>query len=59
VDYIDKKIGLVRNFYAGFSKKWPGSKKIVYKFNQELRKMKKSGELEKILRKYGVVTPVP
>ncbi len=59
MDHIDKKIGPVRNFYAGFSKKWPGSKQLVVRFDEELQKMKRSGELQKILSQFGVVTPVP
>ena len=59
LDYVDKKIGPIRNFHAGFSKKWPDSKKLVQKFNAEIKKMKNNGELKEILRQYGVITPVP
>jgi len=55
LDYIKKPIGPVRDFHICLSKKWPNVEKLLTRFNSELSKLKSSGEIKKIYKKYGVV----
>ncbi|MBF0369780.1 MAG: transporter substrate-binding domain-containing protein [Magnetococcales bacterium] len=52
IDYIDHKIGPIRTFHAGFSKKWPGSKELHARFNEELGQFAREGGRKKIHQKY-------
>jgi len=54
IDFIDKSIGPVRTFHVGFSKKWPGAKKLRDEFNKKLKKFKANGEHKPIFKKYGI-----
>jgi polar amino acid transport system substrate-binding protein len=40
LDYINKSIGPAREFYGGFSKKWPNAEAMRDQFNQALRQVK-------------------
>ena len=57
VDYIDKSIGPMREFYAGFSKKWPNAEALRDQFNEELEKLKAEGKRESIFNKYEISGP--
>ncbi len=59
IHFIDKKIGPVRNFHMGFSKKWPGSKKLRDRFDEAFARLKASGRVTEIYNRYHVVKPVP
>ncbi|MCP3892917.1 MAG: amino acid ABC transporter substrate-binding protein [Desulfobulbaceae bacterium] len=56
VDFINKAIGPVRTFHVGFSRKWPGIKEFVEKFNADLAKFVTEGKRKAIFEKYGVIT---
>lgn len=53
-DYIDKPIGAPRDFYGGFSKKWPDAEKLRDRFNKEYQKFVDEGKRKLIFRKYGI-----
>ncbi|GAK58126.1 putative amino acid ABC transporter [Candidatus Vecturithrix granuli] len=57
VDYIDKSIGPVREFYAGFSKKWPNAEALRDQFNEELKKLIAEGTRDNIFKKYDIAVP--
>lgn len=59
VDFAPLAIGPVRNFYVGFSKKWPEAERLNREFNEELRKLVASGQRKKIFKKYSIVTDLP
>lgn len=44
LDYIDKSIGPAREFYGGFSKKWPNAETMRDQFNTALKKVIIEGE---------------
>ncbi len=56
IDHIDKKIGPVRNFYVGFSRKWPNGQQLAERFNRELARFTREGGLKRIHQKYGIVS---
>lgn len=58
IDFIDKSIGDIRPYYLGISKKWPGAKELVEKFNAELATFIAEGRRKAIFTKYGVVSPL-
>lgn len=55
LDYVDKSIGPKRDFYGGFSKKWPDAEALRDQFNVELEKFKADGKLDVIFRKYELI----
>ncbi|HAA02110.1 MAG TPA: hypothetical protein DCE18_01920 [Syntrophobacteraceae bacterium] len=52
LDYIDKSIGPAREFYAGFSRKWPNAETLRDQFNNNLKKLRSEGRLNTILKKH-------
>ena len=52
LDYIDKSIGPKREFYGGFSKKWPNAEALRDQFNEELKKFIAEGKRDPIFDKY-------
>jgi ABC-type amino acid transport substrate-binding protein len=55
LDYVNKSIGPKRDFYGGFSKKWPDAEALRDQFNAELEKFKADGKLDAIFRKYELI----
>ncbi len=56
LDFIDKRTGSLRSFHVGFSKKWPGSKKLRDEFNLQLDKLIDNGYLKKLYKESGIIT---
>lgn len=54
LDYINKSIGPAREFYGGFSKKWPNAEALRDHFNENLLKIRAEGKIDSILKKYDV-----
>jgi len=52
IDVVKKPIGEPRGFSVGFSKKWPGSKKLMEQFNKELKKYISEGSQQKVFDDY-------
>lgn len=55
LDYVNKSIGPKRDFYAGFSKKWPDAEALRDQFNVELEKFKAEGKLDAVFKKYELL----
>ena len=54
LDYIDKPIGPARDFYGGFSKKWPKAEALRDQFNEKLKEVRNEGIVDRIFQKHHV-----
>jgi polar amino acid transport system substrate-binding protein len=54
LDFIDKSVGPPRDFYGGFSKKWPNAEDLRNRFNEKLIEVKSEGIADRIFQKYEV-----
>tara|TARA_R110001583_G_scaffold74100_7_gene205504 strand:- start:9724 stop:10485 length:762 start_codon:yes stop_codon:yes gene_type:complete len=59
LDFIDRAVGPIRYLRIGFSKHWPGSASLRERFNVELNNLTRTGEIDRILAKYGVSGSLP
>ncbi|WP_147819161.1 substrate-binding periplasmic protein [Salidesulfovibrio onnuriiensis] len=56
LDFIDKNIGQERYYYLAFSRKWPGARALVKRFDAELARFAAEGGRKRIFEKYGVAS---
>jgi len=57
IDYVDKTIGDIVNYYIGISKMWPDAENIVRDFNFEFIKFTDEGKTKEIFTKHGLYYP--
>ncbi len=55
LDYINKLIGPAREFYGGFSKKWPNAETLRDHFNENLNTLRAEGRIDSIHKKYDLL----
>ncbi len=58
IDYINKPVGDIRTFHAGFPKSWPGARHLQKQFDMALEQIVAEGLRKQIFKRYGISSPL-